>query len=46
MRAFEVMREGFRSGAFFAAIGVSERDAIHIGWRRAEAGFVGMRFAW
>src|SRR6267142_6047140 len=42
---FEVMREGFRGGAFFSAIGICKRDAIDIAGEGLKAGFVGMRFA-
>src|SRR5712675_2227947 len=42
---FEVMREGFRGGAFFTAIRICKRDAIDIAGEGLKAGFVGMRFA-
>jgi len=39
------MREGSAVAPFFAAIGVSERDAITHRWRRAESRLCRMRFA-
>ncbi len=42
---FEMMRESFRSGAFFAAIGISERNAVDVAGERFEACFIRMRLA-
>src|SRR5258708_32620906 len=42
---FEMMREGFRGGAFFAAIGIGERNAVNVAGERLEAGFIRMRLA-
>ena len=42
---FEVVRESFGGGTFFAAIRISERNAVNVAGERREAGFIRMRFA-
>src|SRR6266446_9816922 len=40
-----MMRESFRRGALFAAIRISERNAVNVAGKRREAGFIRMRLA-
>src|SRR5439155_15472119 len=42
---FEVVRESFGGGTFFATVRISERDAVDVAGERREAGFIRMRFA-
>src|SRR4029077_19235665 len=42
---FEVMRESFRSAAFFAAVGISERNTVNVAGERLETSFIRMCFA-
>src|SRR5204863_5105401 len=44
-RVFEVVRESFGGGTFFAAIRISERNAVDVAGERREPGFIRMRFA-
>ena len=44
-RVFEVMREGFRCGAFFAAVRIGEGNAVDVAGKRLEAGFLRMGLA-
>src|SRR6266478_896676 len=41
---FEMMGERFRGSALFAAIGISERNAVDVAGEGLEAGFIRMRF--
>src|SRR5437667_3430702 len=42
---FKMLRESFGGGAFFAAIRISERDAVDVAGKGLEAGLIRMRFA-
>src|SRR5467141_1516973 len=42
---FEIMRKSFGRSAFFAAIGIGERNAVDVAGERLEAGFIRMRLA-
>ena len=44
-RIFKMMRESFGGGSFFAAIRISERNAVNVAGERCEAGLIRMRFA-
>src|SRR5258708_14727946 len=42
---FEIMRESFRCGTFFGAVGIGKRNAVNVAGKRLAAGFIGMRLA-
>src|SRR6266436_4583103 len=42
---FEIMRESFRGGTFFGAVGIGERNAVDVAGKRLETGFIRMRLA-
>src|SRR5258708_23046538 len=39
------MRESFRGGTFFGAVGIGEMNAVDVAGKRLEAGFIRMRLA-